>query len=85
MRLHWQDAPIVNIAQTARSDRNARDVAELFHLELLNRGILANLGEKFCISTPMNEADIDHVLAEIADTLQQMLPYLREQHVELVH
>ena len=85
VRLHWQDAPIVNIAQTARSDRNARDVAELFHLELLNRGILANLGEKFCISTPMTEADVDHVLAEIADTLQQMLPYLREQHVELVH
>ena len=85
VRLHWQDAPIVNIAQTARSDRNAQDVAQLFHLELLNRGILANLGEKFCISTPMTEADVDHVLTEIAETLQLLLPYLRERHAELVH
>lgn len=84
VRLHWQDEPIVDVAQVTRSDRNAQDVAELFHLELLNRGILATFGEKFCISTPMAEADIDHTLAETAETLQTLLPYLREKHPELI-
>ncbi len=85
VRFHWQDARIENIAQASRAEQNAKDVAILLHLELLNRGILANLGEKFCISTPMNEEDINHTLRHIAESLQLLLPYLRERHAELVH
>ena len=84
VKLHWLDEPVIDMAQAARADRNANDVAELFHLELLNRGILATLGEKFCISTPMTEKEIDHTLTEIAETFQTLLPYMREKHPELI-
>lgn len=85
VRLHWLDEPIADLAQAARGDERAGDIARLFHLELLNRGILANLGEKFCISTPMTEAEIERTLAQIAETMQLLLPYLRERHPELIH
>ena len=84
VRLHWQDEPVIDMGQAARADRNAQDVAELFHLELMNRGILAILGEKFCISTPMTEKEINLALAEIAETLQTLLPYMREKHPDLI-
>ena len=84
VRMHWQDGEIIHMAQTMRGDKNAQDVLELFHLEMLNRGILAAPGEKFCISTPMSEKDIDYAIAEIAETLQLLLPYLREKQPELV-
>ena len=84
VRVHWQDEPIIDIAQSTRGDRNAQDVADLFHLELLNRGVLAAPGEKFCLSTPMTEKEIDLALAEIAETFQTLLPYVREKHPELI-
>ncbi len=84
VRVHWQDEPIIDIAQATRGDRNAQDIIELFHLELLNRGILAAPGEKFCLSTPMTEKEIDHALAEIAETFQTLLPYVRGKHPELI-
>ena len=84
VRVHWQDGPIIDIAQSTRGDRNAQDVADLFHLELLNRGVLAAPGQKFCLSTPMTEKEIDLALAEIAETFQTLLPYVREKHPELV-
>lgn len=84
VRVHWQDGPIIDMAQSARGDHEEQDVIELFHLELLNRGILAAPGEKFCLSTPMTEKEIDHTLAEIAETMQTLLPYIRERHPELM-
>jgi glutamate-1-semialdehyde 2,1-aminomutase len=66
---HLTKAPVRNYRDALRSDREA---LRWLHIGLLNRGVFGRAGESFFLSTPMTNADVDTVVAAVADTLLEV-------------
>ena len=63
-------APVLQMFRGAAS--GDRDLMLSLHLALLNRGIFARAAGGFFLSTPMTEAEIDHVAAQFSDALDEV-------------
>ena len=77
-QIQWTDAPLVTLADAARANQNLGMLAELFHLELLNRGLYTSSRAMFCISTPMTETEVETALDAINGAVATLKPYMRE-------
>jgi len=67
--LHLTARPVRDYRGAASGDK---DLMLSLHLALLNRGIFARAAGGFFLSTPMSEADIDHVAGEFSQALQEV-------------
>jgi glutamate-1-semialdehyde 2,1-aminomutase len=54
----------------------AWELAGLFHLEMLNRGVFSAPRGMFVLSTPMTESEIDTVIEAFSRTLALLKPYI---------
>ncbi len=77
-QIQWTDAPVISLRHAARAGQGIGRLRELLHLELLNRGVYTSNRGMFCISTPMNDAEIDFALAALEGALLTLAPYMRE-------
>lgn len=77
-QIQWTDAPVISLRDAARAGQGIGRLRELLHLELLNRGVYTSNRGMFCISTPMNDAEIDFALAALEGALLTLAPYMRE-------
>lgn len=85
---------LVGTIWTGRELRNAKDVvlgflesgdlSAVLHWEMLNRGVFFASRGMWVISTPMDEAVIDRVIAEFEAALDLIKPYAAEIEPELV-
>ena len=80
---------LVAIQRRGGEIRTARDAAigasaagelpKLLHLEMLNRGVFAASGGKFCCSTPMTDREIDLTTEAFESALHVLKPYVTER------
>lgn len=80
--VHFGPEPIVD-GHTARDTTN-KDVLHLFHLSLLNRGILTPERAMFCMSSPMTEADVKTAVSAVEDVAHELKPYIEKIWPDLV-
>jgi len=76
MNVHFSPVPIVD-GRTAREQSN-KDVLHLFHLSLVNHGILTPERGMFCISAPMSDKEIRAALDAVEDVIIDLKPYIVE-------
>ncbi|TFH34754.1 MAG: aminotransferase class III-fold pyridoxal phosphate-dependent enzyme, partial [Dehalococcoidia bacterium] len=80
--VHFGPVPVVD-GHTSRNTTN-KEILHLFHLSLLNRGILTPERSMFCISSPMSERDVKTVLEAVEDTVRELKPYIESIWPELI-
>jgi len=71
--IHFSSEPLGDYRATwrAHTDRRAEMLEDLFH-RLLNRGILFSTWGLGCLSTPMGELEVDHLIEAVLASLQEM-------------
>lgn len=77
-QIQWTDQPVITLADARRAGDDTGRLRELLHLELLNRGVYTSNRGMFCISTPMQDDEINLALAAIEGALSRLKPYIRE-------
>ena len=77
-RLLATDEPLVTLGDAARANQGLERMRQLFHLELLNRGLHASTRGMFSVSTPMGEDELDQALDAIEGALMTLKPYIRD-------
>ena len=77
-QIQWSDAPIRTLADARRAGQDIGKLGQLFHLELLNRGVYTSNRGLFSMSTAVQEADLDFALAAVEAALETLKPYMRE-------
>ncbi len=80
--VHFGPVPVVD-GHTAR-DLTNKEILHLFHLSLLNRGIMTPERAMFCISSPMTERDIATALKAVEDAVQELKPDVERIWPELI-
>lgn len=80
--VHFGPVPVVD-GYTARDTTN-KEVLHMFHLSLVNRGILTPERAMFCISAPMSDREVMFAVDAVADVVQGMKPYIEDIWPELV-
>ena len=71
--IHFSSEPLGDYRATwrAHTERRAEMLEDLFR-RLLNRGILFSTWGLGCLSTPMGEAEVDHLAESVLDSLKEM-------------
>ena len=77
-QIQWSDAPIRTLADARRAGQDIGELSQLFHLELLNRGVYTSNRGMFSMSTAVQEADVDFALAAVEAALDTLKPYMGE-------
>jgi glutamate-1-semialdehyde 2,1-aminomutase len=84
VQVHWRDGEIVTAKDSAKGRGAAGELLNLFHFEMLNRGIFFAPRGMFSISTPMIENEVDKAIGEFESTLGMLKPYLAEVRPSLI-
>ena len=80
--VHFGPVPVVD-GYTSRETTN-KEILHLFHLSLINRGLLIPERAMFCMSAPMTEREVETAIAAVADTVRELKPYVEQVWPELV-
>ncbi len=79
IRVLWSCEKITNARAAVAAQEQALDLPRLLHLELMNRGIFSAPRCQYAISTPMSEKEIDIAVDVMGQSLDVVMPYVREQ------
>ncbi len=80
LNLHFVNERPTNNAIVQKSEENLH---ALMHLALLNRGIFNIPRGLFILSCVMTQAEIDHLVEAIDDTLKELLPLIEKEYNHL--
>ncbi len=80
--VHFGPVPVVD-GYTSRETTN-KQILHLFHLSLVNRGILTPERAMFCISAPMSEREVTTAVQTVEDVVHDLKPYIEQIWPELV-
>ena len=80
--VHFGPVPVVD-GHTARDTTN-KEILHLFHLSLLNRGILTPERAMFCISSPMSEREVKTALQVVEDVVRVLKPDIERIWPDLI-
>ena len=78
MTVHWREDKPKTARDTFQGLLTAWDLAGLFHLEMLNRGIFSASRGMYVLSTPMTEKEIDTAIEAFTATLGVLKPYIAD-------
>jgi glutamate-1-semialdehyde 2,1-aminomutase len=84
LQVHYGDKEISTAKDVKTILKSAKKLPQLFHLEMLNRGINPLYRDIFCTSTPMTDKEIDRTLREFEETLEVLKPYVTEETPHLL-
>lgn len=71
LKIHFSDRPIRDYRSAYMTEREARRLC-IFHLALLNRGILSSSDGLMALSLPMTDADVGEILRAVSDALAEV-------------
>jgi len=80
--VHFGPVPVVD-GHTARDTTN-KEILHLFHLSMLNRGILTPERAMFCISSPMTEREVKTALQVVEDCVRELKPHIERIWPDLI-
>ena len=80
----WTGRELENAKDVVLGFLDGGDLSAVLHWEMLNRGIFFASRGMYVISTPMDEAVIDEVVAEFEGALEVIKPYVAEIKPELI-
>jgi glutamate-1-semialdehyde 2,1-aminomutase len=83
-QVHWQEEPIVTAKDSYTGRMAAGELPQLFHLEMMNRGIFSASRGMYALSTPMTENEIEKAVTECEATVDVLKPYIAEVLPELI-
>lgn len=83
-QLHWRGGEIQNVKDVMLGVRDAGQLPQLAHLEMMNRGVYSAARGLYSISTPMTEAVIDETVAKFAETLEVLRPCIASAAPQLL-
>ncbi len=78
LMVHWREEQPKTARDVFAALFAARNLIELFHLELLNRGVFAAPRGMFVLSTPMTEDEVDSAIEAFDGTLTLLKPYIAD-------
>ena len=76
--------PVTNARQTTQAMVDAGHIGKLLHLTMLRHGVMSATRLMYCISTPMDEAEIDQAVAALQATVNELLPYIEKERPALL-
>jgi glutamate-1-semialdehyde 2,1-aminomutase len=79
--MHFSPEPVID-GRTAHMAN--KDILQLIHLSLLQRGIFLPVKCQFVISTPMKEREIGRAAMAVEETMAELLPYVERLWPELL-
>jgi glutamate-1-semialdehyde 2,1-aminomutase len=80
----WTGRELNNAKDVVLGFIDSGDLSVVLHWEMLNRGIFFASRGMYVISTPMDEATVDTVVAEFQGALEVLKPYVVEIKPELI-
>jgi glutamate-1-semialdehyde 2,1-aminomutase len=80
----WTGRELNNAKDVVLGFIDSGDLSVVLHWEMLNRGIFFASRGMYVISTPMDEAIVDKVVAEFQGALEVLKPYVAETKPELL-
>ncbi len=84
MTVHWRKQAPRTARETFEGLLAAWDLAGLFHLEMLNRGIFSAPRGMYALTTPMTEKEVDMVADAFGETLSLLKPYIADTRPDLI-
>lgn len=78
LMVHWREEKPKTARDAYAALLPAWDLAGLFHLEMLNRGVFSASRGMFVLSTPMTESEINTVIEAFNGTLARLKPYIAD-------
>ncbi len=78
-QIHWGEGKVKNARDSRGHLKAARDLPQLLHLELMNRGIFIAPRGFCCISTPMTVKEIDQIINTFHQTLDVLKQYMESE------
>jgi glutamate-1-semialdehyde 2,1-aminomutase len=84
LQVHWGDEEMLSPRDAFLAAKSARDLPNLLHLELMNRGIFSVPRGAFNISSPMRDEEIDLAVEAFKGALGLLKPYVAEQAPHLI-
>lgn len=82
--VHWRKEKPMNARDTFEGFMASGNFQNLFHLEMLNRGIFSSPRSMYVLSTAMSEQVVDKVVEAFEGTLELMRPYAAEEYPHLL-
>ena len=76
LMVHWREEKPKTARDVFTAMLPAWDLAGLFHLEMLNRGIFSASRGMYVLSTPMTEDEIDTAIEAFSGTVKRLKPYI---------
>jgi len=80
----WTGRELANAKDVVLGFLESGDLSAILHWEMLNRGVFSASRGMYVISTPMDHAIIDKVVAEFEGALELIKPYAAEINPELI-
>ncbi|MEN8246780.1 MAG: aspartate aminotransferase family protein, partial [Thermodesulfobacteriota bacterium] len=84
LAVHWREEKPENARDCVSASLQAGDLAGLFHLEMLNRGIFLAPRGMFSLTTPMTENEIDTAIETFSETAKLLKPYIADTSPHLL-
>lgn len=84
VQVHWREGQILSPADTLLGLKDAAQLPQLLHLEMMNRGIYSASRGMFITSTAMTGKEIDQAIAAFSSALNTLKPYIVETTPHLV-
>lgn len=82
--LHLTDEPLSNARQSLNGQIAAGHISRLVHLGMLRRGIISATRLMYCTSTVMTEKEVDTAIEALAETLDELKPYIEDERPNLL-
>jgi glutamate-1-semialdehyde 2,1-aminomutase len=84
VQIHFTDGAVRNARDSLGALIDAGRIGRLLHLGLLRRGIFPASRGMYCISTPMQEADIERACSALAEALEELRATIEEERPDLL-
>ena len=82
--VHFTNADVHDARDAMAAMVEAGHIPRLVHLGMLRRGVLSASRLMYCVSTAMTQAEIELAVTALAETLQELRPYVERERPSLL-
>ena len=82
--VHFTNADVHDARDAMAAMVEAGHIPRLVHLGMLRRGVLSASRLMYCVSTAMTQAEIELAITALAETLQELRPYVERERPSLL-
>ena len=84
VNLHLTNRKLDDSRQSIHGTIEAGHITQLLHLTMLRHGVMSASRLMYCVSTAMGQAEIDHAITALNETLTVLRPFIEQERPQLL-